>query len=1524
MYAMRKLSLLVLLAGLACQTVQGFGISAQSNQLAQKTSVTTEIPSLLRPVSKSNDLLIPTRGVTEHGLFRVPGFNTARRNIAKAPAAGSEPIYGTVVYSEAWPGSQARFGVYELPTNTVPQQLEAIYLDNKMYANGGAVYAAGEYIVTNYVVYESTSIVPLSYIYDASTWELKGRVDGDLTSMATDMAYDEITEQIYGCFYSADGSQMSFGVLDPLRGRSTRISTISTAWNACAVDPSGVLYAIDMNGILSTVNKSTGEMTTVGDTGLRPRYISSATFNPLTGKMYYVCCPSVGQSYLYDINTETAEPTLLYELPGGEGITGLYIPRAASGLESPAAVSNLELLLDGASLSATIAFDMPAENYGGAPISGTLGYNIIVDGTIYTTGTAEAGQHVTVPLTVEKAATYNIAVETTSDKGNGPKTRLVRFIGADSPSPVHDLSLTALGENRYSLSWTPVTTGENGGYIDPSAVTYTVTRYTKAESTVVANALSQTSFSDIFTPENGASPLSYGVSANIEGYTTAEAISNVIIVGAYSAPYSEDFGTDRTDNTPFSDYTVIDAANDGKTWQKYNTNANGNCWAAYYPSSDSRNDDWLITPPIYLEGGNQYDFSFDAGTFSNRYPETFEVAFGTEPTVAGMSTTVIEETTVVTETAKTRNYTASVVIKESGIYYFGIHATTVGNSFYLYADNIKISSPRSTESPAAATDFTVTRHWDGSIKADLKFTAPVLTASGKKLESIDKIEILRDGELVHTIQPVLAPGLTMTWTDDDRTMTRGDHIYTIAAYNGAGRGNEAQAEAFIGVNRAEEVPNPRAELTEVPGQVRISWDAPSVDIKGEPLNLDIVTYSILSTDKENNIISIASGLKELEYIDQAVPDGAEQMFKSYAIVAVTDAGMSSAAATDIVVPGPAYEMPYTESFTGHTPTHIIGTISHDPEEYSVWGFYSDTSQDGIVSQDADDGYVVYRAKTIGARSAITSGKIRINDGPHPVLSFYFLVTDPSDANTYEVEVTSEGRKEIIATVTNLGRTNVRSWERAVVPLDKYAGKEIQIALWVTCIQGENGAMGSAAFDNFRVFNNFDHNLTVREFDCSSIFDINTDSKIRAIVENLGTKRAENYRVDLFIDGDPAGSVDGPAINPMSSATVTFTHRFTNLDPEKAEIVAQVVYDADQYPDDDLSPVMNATILLPDYPVPAGLKARYTSGSGVELNWEPVADHHTRPVALLETFEDYDSWEKENIGQWLSIDRDGHRPASFEEIEFPVGTDPLAFFVLDNNGLNASFAAHSGNKMLSNLPAKGDTGSDVNDWLISPELNGSAQTLSFYARSYHNSYRETFQILLSDSNNECNSFNSIAQYSFISNNWQRYEFDAPAGTKFFAIRCISKNEYMLLLDDFTFIAKNGPVDLTRLTGYNIYRDGFRINEQPVTGLTFTDPDGRASNYIVTAVYDKGESRPSDVANPDFSGICGAEALNAVIRVEGREIVVTGAGERTVRICGADGREIPMYNRGTDHIRASVVPGVYMVSIGSTTVTKVIVR
>lgn len=50
----------------------------------------------------------------------------------------------------------------------------------------------------------------------------------------------------------------------------------------------------------------------------------------------------------------------------------------------------------------------------------------------------------------------------------------------------------------------------------------------------------------------------------------------------------------------------------------------------------------------------------------------------------------------------------------------------------------------------------------------------------------------------------------------------------------------------------------------------------------------------------------------------------------------------------------------------------------------------------------------------------------------------------------------------------------------------------------------------------------------------------------------------------------------------------------------------------------------------------------------------------------------------------------------------------------------------------------------------------------------------------------------------------------------------------------------------LTGYNVYRDGDKINTAVVSGLTYTDMDLAAGTYTyyVTAVYDEGESGPSN--------------------------------------------------------------------------------
>ena len=317
------------------------------------------------------------------------------------------------------------------------------------------------------------------------------------------------------------------------------------------------------------------------------------------------------------------------------------------------------------------------------------------------------------------------------------------------------------------------------------------------------------------------------------------------------------------------------------------------------------------------------------------------------------------------------------------------------------------------------------------------------------------------------------------------------------------------------------------------------------------------------------------------------------------------------------------------------------------------------------------------------------------------------------------------------------------------------------------------------------------------------------------------------------------------------------------------------------------------------------------------------------VAKTEDFENMTSWSSTETGDWTFVDRDGAGIGGFSDgTAFPgiAANSVQSFWVFDNTteGYNdIFFTSHSGHKYAGQMYSfKAGAAAQCDDWMISPELLGAEQSISFYARAFESSYSESFEVLASTGSTDPADFTLVASASAESDEWTLYTFTLPEGSRRFAIRCVSYDRYMFLVDDITFIPAADSSDL-ELTGYNIYRDDALIGS--ADGTSFTDTTVEADkdySYRITAVFTKGESRPSEAVNIATSGI---EGVGAGISVN------TGCG--TVTVCGAegmrialtavDGRTVAVAGNASSEETFNVSSGVYIVQLPAAAV-KVFVK
>lgn len=1421
-----------------------------------------------------------TPGTAKITQITPPSFSLppVSQNIGPRSRTGaSTPLNGIVIYSDDWNGDY-KYGMYSWPTDGSSTEPTIVALDSNMKGQAG-VAVGNRYYMT---YYEESSLGYIyyndHYVFDMDTWEtieVKDAGTNNYRNIAFALTYDPTTEQIFGEFYNFDGDGYNFCTYDTEDHRAVYINEISgTMWNAMAVSPDGTLYAIDYDGVLLSVDKTSGNTTRIGDTGIRPEYMSSAAIDQRTGRFYWSVSTADNKGYIYEINPATAEASLLYQCPNNEEIVGMYVPVPAAADKAPNIATDFKGDFTEGSLDVNLSFCAPATFFDGSPLEGSVDYAISVNGERVTSGTAASGAAVTYNYSAPASGDYTFEVTCSNSEGDGPAARLSLYLGIDSPTAPSGVVL-AYADNVFSLSWQPVK-GEHDGYI--TDVTYTVERIVNdGAPETVESGISECSFSEPFSSE-GLAEVYYTVSASVQNSVSPGTPSNRVTIGSILPPYEKNF----LDYADITGYTVIDANDDERTWD---TSYSGVQIAYAY----STLDDWLITPAIKLYKDKIYTFTVEAQNNSTSYRERIEVCMGKEPTAAAMTQTIIEPVDVFDNTPM--KFTAKIVSDETGDVFFGIHAISDPDQYYLYIREISISAGESTSAPAAATDLKVTPGTKNPLEATVSFTSPATAINGNELTTIDKIDVYRNEELITTLSDV-DPGKEYSCTDV--LTVSGTYKYRVVASNESGTGLDATVSAYIGVPLVLPPANVNIAETENPGEVTISWDAATTTVHGNEIDPSFVRYNVL--DKNGN--AVISDLSDCTFTHQAVTEG--QIIAYYTVVGVTSAGQSQGSTSNLIAVGMPYSLPFAESFDNGDTSYVFGMNGQD----ASWSIVTDDTYVTLTDFDGTNGYAMMNGPYIDSFSNLFTGKITL-DAAKPALTFaYYNLNSQDDTNTIEVSViTADGQKHPLATyVQNDGKLG---WNYAIVSLADFAGQTVQINFLGTVVEYQTIMIDAIYVGELR-----DNDLRISGINGPSQVTPGQTFNLSATVSNIGASAVSDYKVELYANDALIDEKPGVALLPGDKASYSFEHTMNIASPAQSVFTVNVAFDKDEDTSNN-SARHSVEMTLPAYPVATGLVAKH-NGSAVNLAWQQPEMTDLPKLSVTDDFEKYAPWSISGVGEWNLVDVDGVPIGGISDLTFGTivrGETKCAYYVMNDNGLPEAFTAHSGNQYMVSTYLY--VGGKVADWMISPMLSGEAQTISFYAKSYNANYPESFKVLYSTTGNDVDDFIEVASYSDIPDVWTEYTFPVPEGSVYFAIFCDSDNAFMFFVDDVTYTPANAESLNLTVLGYNIYRNGEKINDTPVSATQYCDPDGAANDeYMVTVVYPVGESAPSEPAMCTLgaSEITGAPAIS--ITTAQRSIIVTGATGKVI-VSTADGKLI--YANAPSPVHAiGVQPGVYIVS------------
>jgi cleaved adhesin domain protein len=914
-------------------------------------------------------------------------------------------------------------------------------------------------------------------------------------------------------------------------------------------------------------------------------------------------------------------------------------------------------------------------------------------------------------------------------------------------------------------------------------------------------------------------------------------------------------------------FEVIDANNDGRSWGLYNHSDDFYSKCAYllYPLEDGNlsnipgrdtADDWLVSRAIKLEGGKYYNVKLDASLFLDGTTHLFEVKMGEYNDVDGMEYTVIPTTEVSTKARKHVN--GWFQAPGDGLYYIGIHAFSERSKCapgYLFMDNIGIDAARTGGEPGEVSNVEFTNDPNGSTKLDIRFDLPSKDISGADLSGTVDVTVKRGDAVVGSFSGK-TPGTQITFTD--AVEEEGDVTYVFVVKNSVGEGREYKTSHYAGVVEPES-PVITSISEESDGRVKLTWTAPKRDIKGSLINQDMIRYNIYDFSTEE-LVRIASNVEGTSYIADVPLLHGGQTAAMLIITATFNDLVSSPVASDMIIVGIPYKFPYSYSFVeSMSDENVLSSFGDDNVSWRLLDDYSDPK-----SQDGDNGYISMIGTQPDQKGEFSTGKIDLTSAKRPYVSIYTYVY-PDDENVVRVSVIdcATKQKTLVGTF-NLKDYKRMGWNCLMASMADFAGKVVRV-----CFEGEIESHGYIPFDNLVISDLQEVDLSVDVLSYTRYAGENEDYEVVANVMNTGHKTVDKYDVKLICDGKCVDvvSVSNAPLQSMKTAAVTLSGRFSSVSSEMPNFYAEVVAEGDQDADNNRSNPFTITFLAPNHPAVNDLRAD-EQGNNVELTWSAPDLSKAAPEESFEDFESYAAFTTKLNGGWTMYDGDKGYVSGYGGLTMPVDMTQQAWWTMTNDS-PFDFLPTLGKSSLVQMCSMDEQEVPVqnDDWIISPELYGGRQTVEFWARSARIDYGyETFEVYYSTTDNNRASFKQIMYETMLDEVWTQFYVSLPEGAKYFAIRCTSNDCFNMMLDNITYTAKGTP-QAYELKGYNVYRNGIKLNDSLLTGCRFsTSRELESDSYFVTAVYDRGESVASNVVWLGDTGIdtvIGDNQMNAPV-------------------------------------------------------------